>query len=332
MKKAIIGQKILKIFDYFKVAFKLNTENKQLYKPQIFYLILRGVLLLLTGLSLLEISQSLFPFIGSVSATKFLSLFWNAFKGTPLLLVITSLLVLIFGSTYVEAGLYAMYDQINRGDTEDMVFASGANRYFFSFLLGNILIALIWIFLLVPYVIVGALTLTLGFVWVPIIINALLMVWKASIVTDKVGTIEAMSRSLSFGKRHFIPANVFIILQTALTKASGSGGSGSSNTSNLQNSFNTGNNSMESMPFQAPDLDPLTSFNQLFNQGFISTAITVGAVLISLISVIVGMIQMIFEIFFGLTTLIIYQDDWTVELTQETQPLTPETPQVMEVE
>ena len=331
MKKAINGQKILKIFDYFKIAFRLNTSNKQLYKPQIIYLVLRGILILLTGLSFLEITETLLPFIGKVSVTKFFLLFWNNFKGTSLLLVVVTLLVVIFGSTYVEAGLYAMYDKINRNEDEDIVFAAGANRYFLSFLLGNIIIALVWLLLLVPYLIVGAITLTLGFVWVPIIVGALLMVWKASIVTDNVGTIEAMSRSINFGKRHFVPANVYIIIQMALSKASGGGG-GSGNTSSFQNSFNSNNDGITNLPFQTPGIVPDTSFNKLFDQSFISTAIAIGTAVISIISIIAGMIQMIFDIFFGLTTLIIYQDDWAVEVPVDTPPLTPEYQEHLEVE
>lgn len=330
MKKALNGQKILKIFDYFKEAFRLNTSHKELYRPQITYLILRGILLLLTGLSFLEITEALLPFIGQVSVMKFFQLFWNAFKGTSLLLVATTLLVMIFGSTYVEAGLYVMYDKINRGDDDDIVFTTGANHYFFSFLLGNVIIILFWLLLLVPYVIVGALTLTLGFVWVPIIVSALLMVWKASIVTDDVSTIEAMSKSISFGKKHFIPANVFIIIQMALSKATS--GSSSGNTSSFQNSFNASDTGIENLPFETPGIGPDTTLENMIDQSYISTAIAIGTAVISVISIVVGMIHMIFEIFFALTTLIIYQDDWAVELPIDLTQATPDSQEPLEVE
>lgn len=306
-------EKILKLFDYFKMAFTLNMNHKELYKPQVFFLVLRGILIFLAGISLVEITSLMFPFIGNVTVTKFMALTWSEFKGTPLLLFFTTLLVSAFGSTYVEAGLYTMYARINSQDEGDLHFSVGANKYFFTFLIGNMVIVLFWIIASLPYILVGFLTMTLGLVWMPIVISALLMVWKAAVVSDEVGVFDAFGKSISFCRRNFWPTTVFIIIKGAVSEmSSGSGGSG--NTGSFQNSFNGfenfNNGAIEPMPFSGPNFMP--SFNNNSLVDLISTIITAIVALVSIISVLVGLVHMIFDIFFGITTVIIYQDDWSL--------------------
>lgn len=319
------NRKIMKLFEYFKQAFNLNKMNRQLYKPQIIFLVLRGLLLFLLGLSMAELSRTMMPFIGGVSVLKFMSLLWKEFQGTPLLLTLVTMLVLIFGSTYVEAGLYALYAKVNRGDRDNLVFATGANRYFLSFLGGNILIFLFWVIASIPYVIVGSVTLTLGFVWVPIIISALLMVWKASVVSDDVGVFTAIGNSINFGKSHFWPAAVFIIVRKAILAGSSSGGgsSGGSNWTNSFNNFDTGGE-FDTLPFDGgfgtgPNF---RAFPEIGDVGNLVYWITTGLfTLIAIVSIVSGLIQMLFEIFFGLTTVIIYQDDWYLEPLEDEEQL-----------
>ena len=308
------GKKILKLFDYFKIAFETNIHHKELYKPQIIYLLLRGLLIFLSGLTLVDLSTKMAPFVGTVSFSRFFSLMWGEFLGTPLLLVAVTMIVMLFGSTYVEAGLYYMYDKLLEDGRSEPVFATGANRYFLSFLAGNILIGLFWLVAALPYILLGLITLTLGFIWIPIIISALLMVWKASVVCDQAGVFTAIGSSLSFGKRHFVPANVFIIIRTALTNMGG-GGSGNGGSSNYSSSFNDFKGNFNAGPFNGPSGRMPGADWFRFGEGFnIFKAIFTGIIgLISIVTVVAGMIHMLFEIFFGLTTVIIYRDDWYVE-------------------
>lgn len=325
------GKKILKLFDYFKHAFATNVNNRQLYKPQIIYLLLRGLLIFLSGLTVVELSSTMWPFVGNTDFTKFFSLLWGEFFGTPLLIMVITILVMLFGSTYVEAGLYSMYAKLASDDHAAPIFAEGANRYFLSFLGGNILIGLFWFIAFLPFILIGLLTLTLGFIWLPIIVSALLMVWKAAVVTDDKGVLHAFSASFAFGKRHFVPANVFIILRAALSSIGNGGGSGNSgSSSNITNNFNDAGNGMNLPPFNGggspgfpggPDF-PMGTMDNGFNFGIFRVIFTAVISVISLMSIIIGLIHMIFEIFFGLTTVIIYQDDWYIEETDAVMPQT----------
>lgn len=305
-------EKILKLFDYFKLAFALNSQHKGLYKPQIIFLILRGTLIFLAGSSLIEITSMLMPFIGNVTVTKFLALTWGEFRGTPLLLFVTTFLVAGFGSTYVEAGLYAFYAKINRDDLDDLQFAHEANKYFFTFLVGNIVIALFWLVAAIPYIIIGLVTLTLGLIWLPILVSAFLMVWKAAVVSDQVGVFEAIGKSMAFCRRNFWPTIVFIIIKGAVSNMTTGGSSG--NTGSYQNSFNSFNEfdggSIDNMPFTGPDTLPF--FNGANTYDILSRVMVIIVALIAIISVLVGMVHMLFEIFFGISAVIIYQDDWSL--------------------
>ncbi len=314
------GLKILKLFDYFKEAFAVNINNKGLYKPQLAYLVLRGILLFLSGLAITDLAATMAPFIGNVDFTKFFQLLWSEFKGTPMILMAVTTIVMLFGSTYVEAGLYGMYNKATDGEDIDGVFAPSANRYFFSFLLGNILIFIFWLIILIPYLIVGLLTLTIGLIWIPLFFSALMMVWKAALVSEDIGLIDAIKESIAFGKRHFIPATFFVILREALSRMGGSGGGGGNGTSNISNTFNNNNLGSDfggSGFGGGPDMG--SSFlDSGFDFGIIRIIAVSGITLVSIMTIIVGAIHMIFDIFFGLTSVIIYKDDWHVEVPEET--------------
>lgn len=321
--------KIMKLFDYFKDAYALNHEHRrQLYRPQIFYLLLRGGLVVLLGFYMADLSRTMSPFIGQTSFRKFMALFWGEYQGAPFLLTLATLVVLLFGATYVEAGLYNIYAKLNRGE-EMPVFANGANRYFLSFLGGNILIIGFWLVIALPYVVVGLFTLTLGFVWLPILVGAMLMVWKASIVSDDVGVFRAIGNSLAFGKRHFLPATVFIILQSAITNIS-HGASGQ--TSRFNRSFNTsgGDGGVSTMPFEGDMPDFGMSYGFLDYMGdFLYWAILIVTLLTAVIALVAGLVHMLFEIFFGLSTVVIYQDDWFVPQPDAAVTFSDEVPEEM---
>lgn len=322
--KALRNKKILKLFDYFKTSFKINLMHKELYKPQIIFLILRGALIFITGLSLLQMIHQIAPFTdGSATPMTFFSILGGAFIKGPGLWLLLSLLIGGLGSTYVEAGLYHMYASFIQDESAPS-FVDGANTFFLSFLIGNLLILLFWVLALIPYLIASAITLTLGLILIPISVNALLMVWKASVVIDREGTVEAIKRSIAFGRANFIPASIFIVLKNALTSINTSGGS-----SNFNTSFNSNDFSQFTNPDLPTDMVPdsvtetvVSSVDFLTGKLF-TTLYTIALGTITVASVLAGMIQMIFEIFFALTTVVIYADHWHVEGEPETQYIGP---------
>ncbi|MCF8020246.1 MAG: hypothetical protein K9L62_12695 [Vallitaleaceae bacterium] len=304
--------KILKLFDYFKIAFQLNLSNKQLYKPQIIFLVIRGILIIASAFTLLSIGDKMIH-LTTMDFERFTSLFWSEFRGIPSLLVVLTLLVMIFGSTYVESGLYHMFYKAYKGELTAGDFSTGAGTYFFKFLGGNILIIFFWLLALIPYFITGILTLTVGFTLIPILVSTFLLVWKASLVSDGTTLGGAFKNSYRFAKANFIPTMSFVIIRNAMTSiASGGGGGGGGGSSNIPQTTNNTNNIIQDMPsdFSSQDFPFLNDFFnydvlKLFVIG-ITTLITVG-------TIITGLIQMLFNIFFGLTTIVLYNEGWHIE-------------------
>ncbi len=142
-----------------------------------------------------------------------------------------------------------------------------------------------------------------------------------NLFTEEIGFFDAFGKSIAFCRRNFWPTTVFILIKTAVSTMSGSGGNGGSigNSGNVPNSFDSG--SIDSMPFDGPNFSPSFDNSKVFD---VIPAIMTGVIaLISIVSVLTGMVQMLFEIFFGITAVVIYQDDWslpeteTVSLAQE---------------
>lgn len=308
--------KFLKLFDYFKQAYRVNREHKELYKPQVYLILLRALLILAVIFSFLGIFEDMFM-LPDLTLRKFASVFMNQFVGTPLLMLLISIIVLLFGTTFVEAGLYNMYYKRITADETNDHFMYGATKYFFPFLGGNIIIGLCWMIAIVPYVIAGFLTLFIGFSLIPLIINIFLMVWKVSIVSDNKGIFVALGNSFAFGKKHFLPAGVYLIIVGSLSSVGGGGSSGSFNSSGWQQSNNyNGGGSISPLPDDSSnwfirwleESDPFQVFKTLAI--IISVIITITVVVSSLI-------QMIFDIYFGLVTTITYLNDWQIECAEE---------------
>jgi hypothetical protein len=309
--------KILKLFDYFKIAFQLNLSNKQLYKPQIAFLVIRGLLIISSAFALLSIGDKMIH-LTSMDFSRFVGLFWSEFQGIPMLLTIVTILVMVLGSTYVESGLYHMFYRAYKGELTAGDFSTGAGTYFFKFLGGNILIILFWILALIPYLISGILTLTIGFTLIPIIVSTFLLVWKASLVTDQTTLGDAFKNSYRFAKTNFIPTMTFVVIKNAMTSiASGGSGGGSSNISQTTNNTNT---FLQDMPSGFPSQD-LPFSNGSFNYDILKLFVIGITTLITVGTIITGLIQMLFNIFFGLATIVLYNEGWFLEeITTETLP------------
>ena len=311
--------KILKLFDYFKVAFQLNLNNKQLYKPQIVFLVVRGLLIISSAFALLSIGDKMIH-LTSMDFNRFASLFWSEFQGVPLLLTLITLLVMVFGSTYVESGLYHMYYKAYKGELAVGDFSAGAGAYFLKFFGGNLLVILFWILALIPYLITGILTLTVGFTLIPILVSTFLLVWKASLVSDQTTLGGAFKKSYRFAKTHFIPTMTFVIIQNAMTSIASGGGGGGGGSSNISQTTNTSNTFFQDIPSGFPSQD-LPFPNRFFNYETLKLVVIGITTLITVGTIITGMIQMLFNIFFGLTTIVIYNEGWLIEdAIEEAQP------------
>lgn len=302
--KGQVFKKILKLFDYFKKAYLLNINNKTLYKPQIYFILLKGALVLITALFSTMVVESFLESIETTSNVYNFSFLW------VLILIVFPVVItiLVLASSYVEAGMYYMYLKVSKNTLEPDDWKIGAKQFFTRFLGGNLLILLFWIIALIPYLLVGVISLGIGFTLVPVIISALLMVWKVIVVSENASTVPAIKKSLAFGKMNLIPASVLIIIQNSLTTiGGGSVGGGYSNLINLFNQSNYRNTLGE-----AP-LNPGTgNFDFDLVNLFRTIAIIVSSILT--VSVIVGaLIQMLFTVFFGLTFTIIYHDNWQID-------------------
>lgn len=305
--------KCLRLFDYFKQAYRLNCAHKELYKPQIILIVLRGFLLYLVALSFIGIYDNM-ALLPELATSKFFTIFWNEFKGIPMIITSLMILVLIFGSTYVEGGLYHLYYSSLKNNGDEDTFFIGANRNFLRFLAGNILIGLFWLIAFIPYLLVGLLTLTIGLSLIPIIVNVFLMVWKVAIVSENISIWAALNKSIRFGKANFIPAAILLILKNSITSLSGGG--------SFNPSFNGGTGSLDSLTTQNTIESPLTyipnysgpidSIQEFNFLPILKLIFTITASLITLIIIITGLIQMIFNIFFGLVFTLIYVDQWTI--------------------
>lgn len=308
--------KFLRLFDYFKAAYRINRQHKELYRPQIYLILLRGLLVLLTVFSLFDLTERLIQLGDMAGSNQFMRIFWNEFSGLPLILILATLFILLFGSTYVEAGLYNMYYKLSIQDNDDADFIYGANRYFFPFLFGNIIIGLFWFFAIIPYVLLGLLTLTLGFTLIPLIVGVFLMVWKVALVSEQIGTFPAFGKSFSFGKRHFIPSSLLLMIKGSLSTLSGGGGSGGGG--NTGSSWQSNNGDIFNLPSTPGRFrpDPFVETDWMEVLKIIGIAVTS---VITVITVVVGLIHMVFDIFFGLVFTQVYLDDWNVTV-PESEP------------
>lgn len=305
--------KILKLFDYFKDAYRINTHHKELYRPQVIFILLKGLLVFITSLTFIRIFEDM-ALLPNLQFDKFFSILWNEFKGLPLMMTLTTMVVLLFGSTFVESGLYHMYYKLTTHDTNNGHFSYGASKYFLRFLGANLLIILFWLLAFIPYLIVGAVTLTAGFVLLPIIVGVFLSVWKVSMVSDNKSISDAIGDSMRFGKKHFIPMSVLLIIRSSLTSMGGGSSSGSSYQYNAANNTGTSTGDLDlplnNMPNFSGPVESLSDFDPI---GFIKIFLIIIASVVSIAIVVSALVHMIFEVFFGLTFTVIYVDDWALE-------------------
>ena len=291
---------IAKLFDYFKEAFHLNVENRRLYMPQMVLIFIRTCLYLAFGVFLYQVVVS-FGFTGfgrEVLKDAFLSIAW--WIGGMIIFSIVASIVL-------EAGLFNMYKvclhekQLIGGE-----FIEGVRKNFIRFLLADLIMLVLWLLILVPYIIIGVLSLLTGFVLIPLMISVFTIMWKVSMVVEDVFVIEGFKKGFHFAVDHFIPLSVLVIIRGSfLSIGNGSYNSSSGNGS----STNTSSKFMDDLPgdFNPGDIP--------FNQGYMEALpyIKIGFYImlpVISIAIIVGsLVRMVFQIFFGLTSFVMYMDN-----------------------
>jgi len=205
-------KKILHIFDRLKEAFKVNVQNKKIYKQQI----LLAVINTIATLVFLGMIYSLFLRLRSSGYNFGIFTFSDLISG----IVATILIVITLGliQVFFEAGLFQMYYKaVYSGETNNNDFFEGTKKYFWKFFGVNIIKLLMWVFLIPIYLILGIITLGAGFILIPIVIEIFLAMWKVSLVVDECGIISAFTRSVKFAGKNFVPFMLFIFLMLAFT-------------------------------------------------------------------------------------------------------------------
>jgi hypothetical protein len=293
-------EKVYLIFDYFKEAFHINRNNKSIYRPQLAYIGIKLLTIIVMGLWI----YSWVDKIDVHSFTENDALYFVLSYGLTLLLI-----ALIYGiiSVIVESGLYNMYkkalisEKVKKGD-----FSEGVRKYFFKFFLGKLLIFVAWIVILPVYLITGVITISLGFALVPLLIDIFLTMWKVSLVMNDSGIIEAIKDSFKFAKLNFLPLTVLQLIHWAFVKGAAARGGGGGFGGNVGNMTNYKTNS-NSAPFDFPGL-PHINTDDVINVVMKIVKIAIGVIIpvITIAALAASLVKMIFEVFFSLVLFVAY--------------------------
>jgi hypothetical protein len=299
---------VAKLFDYFKLAFHLNNENRRLYLPQIVLIFLKAGLYLVFGVYLYRLMVSFGDsgFSWEIIKSSFKSLVWRIGG----IILFASLAAIV-----VEAGLFNMYKIcIQKGKYEYGAFSEGVRKNFIRFLLADFLMILAWMLMLIPYIIIGVLSLFAGFVLIPLLISIFTIMWKASMVVEDVFVIEGLKRGFRFAKRHFVSLSVLVILKAAFLSVQGGGSSGGGSASG--SSANLSNWNWSSQKYGATFTDKAMdgfkisdmSFHEAYMQAlsYIKIGFYILIPIVGIAIIVASLIRMVFEIFFGLATFIMY--------------------------
>lgn len=295
--------KIAIIFDYFKEAFRLNKVNKDLYKPQLAFIAVKTCLLIYVSMSLYGVIHKI-SYIESIDEMIGWAMLGLAGK------MALGGVVFLIASIIFEAGLYNMYKEvILNGSLREGLFKEGVSKYAFKMFLVDLFTGLFWVVISVPYAIVGAITLSAGFVIIPLIINIFTTMWKVSIVMDEMGVFEGLKRSFNFAKSNFWPLSAMVVIQQAFINLSSGGsyrGSSSSNSFNwkMDGSGNDWTHKLES--FDNPMFNIQHGINEVLPS--IKQIFLVAVPVISVAFIAFSIIQMVFMVFFSLSIFVMYDD------------------------
>lgn len=290
------------IFDFFKEAYHINKDNRVLYRPQIIFIFLKLLMIIAIGLKL-------YSWIGSFDLNTIEALSTNDVLGFALsygfaiiaILIIYSIISIVF-----ESGIYNMYKEcILKASTQTRDFYEGVKKYFFKFLLGNIIIFLVWLIISPLFILLGIITLFIGFTVIPMIVSIFLTMWKVSIVFNNNGIFAAFKDSFIFAKKNFLPLTLLQLIHWSFVKGTLSSGGGGGGGSGFSSASNLGQSVGNPIPFLYGG--PINE--QEFFNTFLKVLKIVIAILIPVISIataVASLVKMIFEVFFSLAIFVAY--------------------------
>lgn len=290
--------KTLLVFDYFKETFHLNKQNKALYTPQIALIAVRVLLIVFAGIGV-------YTWIGVENINNLAAMQPREILGFILSQGLKVLALIIFYalvSVVIQAGLLNMYKKVvMQGYTEAGDFKEGVSKYFLKLLLGEIFIAICYTLALPFYLIIGLVTLSVGFTVIPMLAGIFLSMWKASLVMNDNGIFKSIGDSFGFAKRNFIPLTFLQIIHWAFLGGVSSRGG---NFNFTENARNMPGNSL----FEQPGVQ------QVLEQGIrifrIAMAVLIPVVALATIGA--SIVLMIFEVFFSLALFVAYKKDFRV--------------------
>lgn len=294
----------MSVFDYLKKAFYVNREHRQLYIPQITLVILKTFLIVIGG-------SLIYQAVMAAAKPGFsYQMLWHSFLTTTALWIVSFLIYTLF-VIIVEAGLYEMFkacitnDSIPKG-----TFIQGVRKHTFQFFLIDWLIIFAWGLFIIPYILIGIMTLATGFVLVPFIVHVFTAMWKVSLVMDNQGILASFKKNLQFSKTYFGPLAFLVLLKEAFSSfPKGSGFN--SNISNFNNSGPSGNAPVN-MPSSAEAAQG-TLYEAFLNSiPYLKIGFWVLIPVVSIAVFIASLIKMIFQIFFMLALFIMYHEHGSI--------------------
>ncbi len=290
-------QRVYLIFDYFKEAFHINRNNKRIYLPQILFIVIKALIILVGSIYVSNwLKTNSFYMLNEKEVFDFLISNLVNF----LLIGITYLLVFIA----LESGLYYMYKAcvfgkgLVKGD-----FLKGVKKYFFKFLLINLLIAISTVIIFPIAFLFGILTLFVGFIIVGIIFmiaDIFVNFWKISLVVNDSGIFTAFKDSISFLKRCFLPVVFIQIIYLAFSGISRLSSSFSFR-SNIDDFINISRNFNHNL---------MSYFNIDFINRMIRIVMSVIIPVITISTIVSSLIVMVFKVFFSLSLFVAYKHNF----------------------
>lgn len=287
-------QRVYLVFDYFKEAFHINRNNKSIYLPQISFIIIKALIILTIGMYIRNMMLNAnFYMLNNEDVFKFML---SSFVKMSVIFLTYSL-----ASIIVESGLFNMYKSCVLGNgLEEGDFWNGVKKYFFKFLLINLLMIVGSIIILPIMIIFGIVTLFFGFILIPVIIIIVMIFitfWKISLVVNDSSIFSALKDSINLGKNFFFPLAFLQLIHWSFlgTVNTQSGASFSVNFSNVRNTPNTF------------DYNPASYLNIDFITKVIKVASAILIPVITIATLISSLIKMVFEVFFSLSLFVAYK-------------------------
>ena len=206
-------------------------------------------------------------------------------------------LISLIVKSYVDAGTSSLIFLALKGKKVTLSdFWAGGNYFFGRIFGGTLMLSLFGIilspFLLIVYVIVGILTLGLGFIALPLLIAVFLGMWPVSLVCNDTDIMTAIKNSYRFGKDHFWP---FLFVNFIQGIISGFTSFGGESKEGKGINFN----------LKSQDLDRIPSY---FLKEGISWLIGLGSAVFGLMFIISSLFKLIFDIFFKGLYFVMYLD------------------------